>query len=64
MYLKYDLPDQEADAMEVDDLIKRAMTVPDITTGPILVEKKRNEILNAIRTGKRPRDERFEADCK
>ncbi|KAI8877025.1 hypothetical protein K501DRAFT_326748 [Backusella circina FSU 941] len=62
-YLQYNIPsEEETVTMEVDDLIKRAMTVPDITTGPILVEKKRNEILNAIRTGKRPRDERFEAD--
>lgn len=63
-FVKYDLSQDPINRAEVQDLLKRALTVPDITTGPIMAEKKRNEILNAIRLGKRPRDEKFEAECK
>lgn len=63
-FLKYNLSEDTANATEVQDLLKRATTLPDITTGPIMAEKKRNEILNAIQLGKRPRDEKFEAECK
>lgn len=63
-YIKYDLSQDPTSDNEVQELLKRALTVPDITTGPIMAEKKRNEILNAIRLGKRPRDEKFEAECK
>ncbi|KAI9262502.1 hypothetical protein EDC94DRAFT_640649 [Helicostylum pulchrum] len=61
-FVKYDLSQDPINRAEVQDLLKRALTVPDITTGPIMAEKKRNEILNAIRLGKRPRDEKFEAE--
>ncbi|KAG2208096.1 hypothetical protein INT47_010458, partial [Mucor saturninus] len=61
-YVQYDLSQQSTDKSDVSELVKRAMTVPDITTGPIMAEKKRNEILNAIRLGKRPRDHKFEAE--
>ncbi|KAG2235906.1 hypothetical protein INT48_008209 [Thamnidium elegans] len=61
-FVKYDLSQDPIHHAEVQDLVKRALTVPDITTGPIMAEKKRNEILNAIRLGKRPRDEKFEAE--
>lgn len=61
-FLKYNLTEDTANAAEVQDLLKRATTLPDITTGPIMAEKKRNEILNAIQLGKRPRDEKFEAE--
>lgn len=63
-FIKYDLSQDPIDNTDVQDLLKRAMTVPDITTGPIMAEKKRNEILNAIRLGKRPRDQKFESECK
>lgn len=63
-FIKYDLSEDPTNLTEVQDLLKRAMTVPDIATGPIMAEKKRNEILNAIQLGKRPRDEKFEAECK
>lgn len=49
---------------EIETLLNRILTVPDIITGPIMAEKKRNEILNAIKLGKRERDEKFEAECK
>lgn len=49
---------------EIEDLIQKASTVPDIITGPIQAEKKRNEVLNAIKLGKRPRDEKLETECK
>ncbi|CEI94342.1 hypothetical protein RMCBS344292_08554 [Rhizopus microsporus] len=51
-------------AQEIKNLLMRIQTVPDIITGPIMAEKKRNEILNAIKLGKRERDEKFEAECK
>ncbi|KAG0742927.1 hypothetical protein G6F57_004251 [Rhizopus arrhizus] len=47
---------------EIETLLNRILTVPDIITGPIMAEKKRNEILNAIKLGKRERDEKFEAE--
>ncbi|RCH94510.1 Transcription factor, partial [Rhizopus azygosporus] len=49
-------------AQEIKNLLMRIQTVPDIITGPIMAEKKRNEILNAIKLGKRERDEKFEAE--
>lgn len=49
---------------EIEDLIQKASTVPDIISGPVQAEKKRSEILNAIKLGKRPRDEKFETECK
>jgi poly-D-alanine transfer protein DltD len=63
-FIKFDLTDDPIRSTEINDLVKKATTIPDIATGPIQAEKKRNEILNAIRLGKRPRDEKFEAECK
>jgi hypothetical protein len=63
-YIKFDLTDDPTLSTEIDDLVKKATTVPDIATGPIQAEKKRNEILNAIKLGKRSRDEKFEAERK
>lgn len=63
-YLKFDLSEDETRAHEIRELIKRASVAPDISTGPVQAEKKRNEILNAIRLGKRERDEKFESECK
>ncbi|KAL7314875.1 hypothetical protein PS15m_006390 [Mucor circinelloides] len=61
-YLKFDLSEDETRAHEIRELIKRASVAPDISTGPVQAEKKRNEILNAIRLGKRERDEKFESE--
>ncbi|RCI04655.1 hypothetical protein CU098_011851 [Rhizopus stolonifer] len=47
---------------EMEALLNRILTMPDLLTGPIMAEKKRNEILNAIKLGKRERDEKFEAE--
>lgn len=62
-FVKYNLSQDPENNAEVQDLLKRSLTVPEITTGPIMAEKKRNEILNAIKLGKRPRDEKFESEC-
>lgn len=63
-FLKLDLTNDPTATAEINDLVKKATTVPDISAGPIQAEKKRNEILNAIKLGKRLRDEKFEAECK
>ncbi|KAK4509049.1 uncharacterized protein ATC70_007399 [Mucor velutinosus] len=61
-YLKFDVSEDETRKHEIRELIKRASVAPDISTGPVQAEKKRNEILNAIRLGKRERDEKFESE--
>ncbi|KAL9539051.1 hypothetical protein MBANPS3_010498 [Mucor bainieri] len=61
-YLKFDVSDDETRQHDIRELIKRASVAPDISTGPVQAEKKRNEILNAIRLGKRERDEKFESE--
>ncbi|KAI9476023.1 MAG: hypothetical protein EXX96DRAFT_601797 [Benjaminiella poitrasii] len=61
-YIKFDLSDDPKSRSEIQELVKKVVTVPDITTGPIQAEKKRNEILNAIKLGKRERDEKFESE--
>ncbi|KAF1797836.1 hypothetical protein FB192DRAFT_1289372 [Mucor lusitanicus] len=61
-YLKFDVSEDETRQHEIRELIKRASVAPDISTGPVQAEKKRNEILNAIRLGKRERDEKFESE--
>lgn len=38
-------------------MAQSAYTVPEMISGPVLAEKKRNELANAIRLGKRPRKE-------
>lgn len=63
-FLKFDVSGDETRRDEIRELIKRASVAPDISTGPIQAEKKRNEILNQIRLGKRERDEKFESECK
>jgi hypothetical protein len=62
-FVKNDLSEDPTINAEVQDLLERSLTVPEIATGPIMAEKKRKEIINAIKLGKRPRDEKFEADC-
>ncbi|KAI8091039.1 uncharacterized protein B0P05DRAFT_568982 [Gilbertella persicaria] len=61
-YIKISLPQEDAQSIEMQDLVRKASNIPDIATGPIQAEKKRNEILNAIKLGKRQRDEKFEAE--
>ncbi|KAI7901351.1 uncharacterized protein BX663DRAFT_544123 [Cokeromyces recurvatus] len=61
-YIKFDLSDDLSHSNKIQELVKKATTVPDLTTGPIQAEKKRNEILNAIKLGKRERDEKFESE--
>ncbi|CEP13250.1 hypothetical protein [Parasitella parasitica] len=61
-FLKFDVSSDETRQTEIRELIKRASVAPDISTGPVQAEKKRNEILNAIRLGKRERDEKFESE--
>lgn len=39
----------------VEELLQKATTVPELITTPVAAEKKRNELLNAVRLGKRPR---------
>jgi len=39
-------------------------TVPELITGPIAAEKKRSELLNAIKLGKRPRSDYQEHEGK
>ncbi|KAI8636440.1 hypothetical protein BD408DRAFT_426142 [Parasitella parasitica] len=61
-FLKFDVSDDPTRQNEIRELIKRASVALDISTGPVQAEKKRNEILNAIRLGKRERDEKFESE--
>ncbi|KAG0184777.1 hypothetical protein DFQ28_010518 [Apophysomyces sp. BC1034] len=41
----------------VEDMLQRLYSIPEIITGPVLAEKKRNEMINAVKLGKRPRNE-------
>ncbi|KAI9277385.1 hypothetical protein BY458DRAFT_504795 [Sporodiniella umbellata] len=58
-YIQYN---NKSKSNEMAVLLNRVLTMPDLLTGPIMAEKKRNEILNAIKLGKRERDEKFEAE--
>ncbi|ORY94562.1 hypothetical protein BCR43DRAFT_564854 [Syncephalastrum racemosum] len=46
-----------SDDPSVTTMAQSAYTVPEMTSGPVLAEKKRNELANAILLGKRPRKE-------
>ncbi|CAO3598172.1 unnamed protein product [Absidia cylindrospora] len=59
-YLDYSISKSEQQAMH--DLIHRVHTQPDIISGPIAAEKKRNEIGLAIKLGKRPETDQREAE--
>ncbi|KAI8378660.1 hypothetical protein EDC96DRAFT_492717 [Choanephora cucurbitarum] len=61
-YIQFDLPKEDPQSIEMLDLVRKAAFIPDIATGPVQAEKKRNEILNAIKLGKRERDEKFESE--
>lgn len=39
-------------------------TIPEVTIGPVAAEKKRNELLNAIKLGKRPHSDYHEHESK
>ncbi|KAI8384562.1 uncharacterized protein BYT42DRAFT_265865 [Radiomyces spectabilis] len=55
-YLNYATQDEETDR-NIDEMLHKIYTAPEIISGPVLAEKKRNEILNAVNLGKRPRPE-------
>ncbi|SAM08985.1 hypothetical protein [Absidia glauca] len=59
-YLDYSISATEQAA--ILDLVQRVTTQPDITSGPIAAEKKRNEIGLAIKLGKRPETDQHEAE--
>ncbi|KAI8096466.1 uncharacterized protein BX664DRAFT_258642 [Halteromyces radiatus] len=59
-YLDYNISKTEQQSM--GDLIQRVHTQPDIISGPIAAEKKRNEIGLAIKLGKRPESDQHEAE--
>ncbi|ORZ17937.1 hypothetical protein BCR42DRAFT_412803 [Absidia repens] len=59
-YLDYSISKSEQQA--IHDLIHRVHTQPDIISGPIAAEKKRNEIGLAIKLGKRPETDQHEAE--
>jgi hypothetical protein len=61
-YLDYSISATEQAA--IHDLVQRVTTQPDITSGPIAAEKKRNEIGLAIKLGKRPETDQHEAERK
>ncbi|KAI9010398.1 hypothetical protein CLU79DRAFT_710538 [Phycomyces nitens] len=56
-YLRYT---SSGDPIDRSEMVHRSYTVPEIITGPVLAEKKRNEQLNAVKIGKRPRTENTE----
>ncbi|KAG2221968.1 hypothetical protein INT45_010492 [Circinella minor] len=39
------------------ELLEKASSIPDVVHGPVTAEKRRNELLNAIHLGKRPRSD-------
>ncbi|CAO3649998.1 unnamed protein product [Cunninghamella echinulata] len=59
-YLDFKISEDEQEA--IHELIQRIHTVPDIVSGPIAAEKKRNEISLAIKLGKRPASDQHEAE--
>ncbi|KAF7724321.1 hypothetical protein EC973_001167 [Apophysomyces ossiformis] len=54
----HSLPDSNDRAIE--DMLSKVYSIPEIVTGPVSAEKKRNETINAIKLGKRPRTEETE----
>ncbi|KAI8143187.1 hypothetical protein BJV82DRAFT_611703 [Fennellomyces sp. T-0311] len=50
-YLRY----HSALDKSITELLQKALTVPEVVHGPVTAEKKRNELLNAVQLGKRPR---------
>lgn len=61
-YLDYSISATEQ--ASIHDLVQRVTTQPDIMSGPIAAEKKRNEIGLAIKLGKRPETDQHEAERK
>ncbi|KAI7863337.1 hypothetical protein BDF14DRAFT_1845206 [Spinellus fusiger] len=52
-YLRFQI-NSDTVGKAVEEMMQRIYTTPEITSGPVLAEKKRNELLNAISLGKRP----------
>ncbi|KAI8336245.1 hypothetical protein BC941DRAFT_514422 [Chlamydoabsidia padenii] len=60
LYLDYTI--SKSEQLAIQDLVQRVNTQPDIISGPIAAEKKRNEIGLAIKLGKRPETDQHEAE--